>query len=170
MNNDLYTSFCDTLKRVYEDESLDQYELYKEIAGDILKEYCNIYEVSKLTSFSIDPQYVYIKRHNYVLEDDIDESEYEIILEEGYDQEAIKYINDVLAFGCKSGVCRSLWSFHQTGSFFDKHADAIFEIFDDMIKEFPSFIENFEVNKNNLTWLAYEHVLRNFMYDINPNW
>lgn len=80
------------------------------------------------------------------------------------DDDFISQIKDTLNYGCQSGVVSSQIYYSDTQKFFDKHQDEIFNLLNNYIKEFGS--PSFEINSNNLSWLAYEETTRDIALDL----
>lgn len=89
----------------------------------------------------------------------------DIILDniDNYD-DSVSYFNDVLTYGCASGTVSELMYYYQTEKFFDAYADEIFELYNESKEEYGEI--NIELNKNNLSWFAFEETLRNIYYEI----
>lgn len=87
------------------------------------------------------------------------------ILEQGDDEEITMYINDVLNYGCVSGVVSSLIYYVNTYEFFKKHFEEILDIAEELKQEYGEI--NFELNYNNLAWLGYEETVRHIYMELN---
>lgn len=68
------------------------------------------------------------------------------------------FLCDVLRYGCVSGIVSDLIYYCDTAKFFDKHSDEIFDLFNEYKDAYGSFPIETEINKNNLSWFAYEKV------------
>lgn len=77
----------------------------------------------------------------------------------------LNYFDDVLTYGCKSGIVGELIYYYQTEKFFDTHANEIFDLYNDLVEEFGQI--DMELSKNNLAWLAFEETLRNIACDLD---
>ena len=75
----------------------------------------------------------------------------------------ITFLEEVLQYGCSSGMIGELTYFNQTQNFFIEHMEEIFDIYNE-VKENLSI--NFEVNANNLSWLAFEYVVNEIYNEI----
>ena len=71
------------------------------------------------------------------------------------------FLEDVMNYGCSSGIVPELIYFNETRCFFIKHMEEIFDIYNS-IKD--NLSPNFEVNANNLSWLAFEY-MTNIIYN-----
>ena len=80
----------------------------------------------------------------------------EDILSYEEEDEIREYILEVLHYGCVSGVVSSLIYYHQTKDFFQKYFEEILEIANE-VKEYGF---NIDLNCNDLSWLAYEEIVR----------
>ena len=72
------------------------------------------------------------------------------------------YFQDVLHYGCASGVVPALITYKDTEEFFDRHVDEIF----DLLNEVEYREINFELNRNNLAWFAFEETLNRIYNDL----
>ena len=72
------------------------------------------------------------------------------------------YFQDVLNYGCISGVVPALMTYKHTEEFFDRHVDEIF----DLLNEIEYREINFELNRNNLAWFAFEEVVNKIYFDL----
>lgn len=85
------------------------------------------------------------------------------IKDEG-EEETKLYIQDILTYGCSSGIVTSLISYTDTKKFFIKHMDEIFNILNKSMQEEPRLLE---LDANKLAWFGYEGAISeiNFMLD-----
>jgi hypothetical protein len=75
-------------------------------------------------------------------------------------------INEVLEYGCVSGIVGNLIYYYQTEEFFDRHKDAINELAHELSEEI--YGNPFEIyhnlnggcSKNNMAWFGFEEVTR----------
>ena len=72
------------------------------------------------------------------------------------------YFEEVLRYGCISGVVPALITYKDTEEFFDRHVDEIF----DLLNEIEYREINFELNRNNLAWFAFEETLNRIYNDL----
>lgn len=81
------------------------------------------------------------------------------------DSEIKGYINDVLTYGCQSGMVTSLITYNDTKNFTKNYLDECLEILDELIQEVgkPAFI----IDSNSIAWLAYEETLRNLVVELD---
>ena len=75
----------------------------------------------------------------------------------------ITFLEEVLQYGCSSGMIGELIYYNDTEKFFIKHMNDIFEIYNDIKDNLSS---DFEVDANNLSWLAFEHVVNEIYNEI----
>ena len=83
----------------------------------------------------------------------------EIILSEieGIEEdEILSTVEEIVTYGCQSGIVSALITCSDTELFFDKHANEIFELVEDAKQEGIIDMNNFELSKNNLAWFAFE--------------
>ena len=73
-------------------------------------------------------------------------------------EEILSTVEEIVTYGCQSGVVSALITYSDTELFFDKHANEIFELVEDMRQEGMIDINNFELSKNNLAWFAFETI------------
>ena len=110
-----------------------------------------------------------MKKYNELLnslygESELKDSVIDIILNHIDDYEnPITFLEDVLQYGCSSGMIGELTYFYQTQNFFIEHMEEIFDIYNE-VKENLSI--NFEANANNLSWLAFEYVVNEIYNEI----
>ena len=85
----------------------------------------------------------------------------EIILDQvdGLDNEEIfPAVEEIVTYGCATGVVPALITYDDTDKFFDNYADEIFELVEDAKQEGIIDMNNFELSKNNLAWFAFETI------------
>ena len=73
-------------------------------------------------------------------------------------EEILSTVEEIVTYGCQSGVVSALITYSDTELFFDKHANEIFELVEDMKQEGLIDMNNFELSKNNLAWFAFETI------------
>ena len=89
-------------------------------------------------------------------ESELKDNVIDIILDNIENYEVEKgFLEDVMNYGCISGIVPELIYFNDTKDFFIKHMEEIFDIYNS-IKD--NLSPNFEVNANNLSWLAFEYM------------
>ena len=102
-----------------------------------------------------------MKKYNELLnslygENELKDSIIDIILDNIENYEVEKgFLEDVINYGCSSGIVPELIYFNDTKKFFIKHMEEIFDIYDN-VKD--NLSPDFEVNANNLSWLAFEYM------------
>ena len=75
-------------------------------------------------------------------------------------------INEVLQYGCVSGIVGSLIYYYQTEAFFNRHKEAINELAHELSEEI--YGNPFEIyhnlnggcSKNNMAWFGFEEMVR----------
>ena len=72
--------------------------------------------------------------------------------------EILSTVEKIVTYGCQSGIVSALITYSDTELFFDKHANEIFELVEDMKQEGLIDMNNFELSKNNLAWFAFETI------------
>ena len=73
-------------------------------------------------------------------------------------EEILSAVEEIVTYGCQSGVVSALITYSDTELFFDKHANEIFELVEDAKQEGVIDMNNFILNKNNLSWFAFETI------------
>ena len=75
----------------------------------------------------------------------------------------ITFLEEVLQYGCISGMVGELIYYNETKCFFIKHMEEIFDIYNEIKDNLSS---EFEVDANNLSWLAFEHVVNEIYNEV----
>ena len=70
--------------------------------------------------------------------------------------EILTAVEEIVTYGCQSGIVSALITYSDTELFFDKHANEIFELVEDIKQEGIIDMNNFTLSKNNLAWFAFE--------------
>ena len=73
-------------------------------------------------------------------------------------EEILSTVEEIVTYGCQSGVVSALITYSDTELFFDKHANEIFELVEDTKQEGIIDMNNFTLSKNNLAWFAFETI------------
>ena len=73
-------------------------------------------------------------------------------------EEILSAVEEIVTYGCQSGIVSALITYSDTEKFFDNHANEIFELIEDMRQEGIINMNNFELSKNNLAWFAFETI------------
>ena len=73
-------------------------------------------------------------------------------------EEILSTVEEMVTYGCQSGIVSALITYSDTELFFDKHANEIFELVEDAKQEGIIDMNNFELSKNNLSWFAFETI------------
>ena len=74
------------------------------------------------------------------------------------DNEILAAVEEIVTYGCQSGIVSALITYSDTEKFFDNHSNEIFELVEDMKQEGLIDMNNFELSKNNLAWFAFETI------------
>ena len=85
----------------------------------------------------------------------------EIIMDQvdGLDNEEIlSTVEEMVTYGCQSGIVSALITYSDTEKFFDNHSNEIFELLENMRQEGIIDMNNFTLSKNNLSWFAFETI------------
>ena len=90
-------------------------------------------------------------------ENDLKDDVIDIILNHIDDYEnPITFLEEVLQYGCQSGIVPELMYFTQTKCFFIHHIDKIFEIYNEIKNDLDCDVE---IDSNYLSWLAFEYIV-----------
>ena len=73
-------------------------------------------------------------------------------------EEILSAVEEIVTYGCQSGIVSALITYSDTELFFDKHANEIFELVEDAKQEGIIDMNNFTLSKNNLAWFAFETI------------
>ena len=73
-------------------------------------------------------------------------------------EEILSAVEEIVTYGCQSGIVTALITYSDTEKFFNNHANEIFELIEDMRQEGIIDMNNFELSKNNLAWFAFETI------------
>ena len=73
-------------------------------------------------------------------------------------KEILSTVEEIVTYGCQSGIVSALITYSDTELFFDKHANEIFELVEDIKQEGIIDMNNFTLSKNNLAWFAFETI------------
>ena len=74
------------------------------------------------------------------------------------DSEILGSVEEIVTYGCQSGVVTSLITYTDTETFFDTYANEIFELVEDAKANGLIDMNNFTLSKNNLAWFAFETI------------
>ena len=75
----------------------------------------------------------------------------------------ITFLEEVLQYGCSSGIVSELIYYPDTEKFFIDHMEEIFEVYNNVKYNISP---DFEVNANNLSWLAFEYVVNEIYNEV----
>lgn len=102
--------------------------------------------------------------NNLYGESELKDSVIDILLDHIQDYEEEKtFLEEVLQYGCASGIVPELIYFSQTHSFFIHYMEDIFNIYNEVKDNLST---DFEVNANNLSWLAFEYVVNEIYNEV----
>ena len=82
------------------------------------------------------------------------------------DDEILSTVEEMVTYGCQSGIVSALITYSDTEKFFDNHANEIFELIEDMRQEGIINMNNFELSKNNLAWFAFETIAQEIYQEL----
>ena len=80
----------------------------------------------------------------------------DMLSENADNEEVIGTVEDITTYGCASGCVPALIYTKDTEAFFDRHADEIFELITDAKEEGALDLNNIELTRNELAWIAFE--------------
>lgn len=102
--------------------------------------------------------------NNMYGESELKDSVIDILLDHIEDYEEEKgFLEDIMNHGCSSGIVPELIYFNQTECFFIKHMEEIFDIYNEVKDSLSTY---FEVNANNLSWLAFEYMVNEIYNEV----
>ena len=81
-------------------------------------------------------------------------------------EEIITMVNNILTYGCASGIVSDMIYYNDTESFFDTHSEEIFDLLNESIAEELTDANNMDFSKNNLSWWAYEVITSQILYEL----
>ena len=82
------------------------------------------------------------------------------------DEEIISMINNILTYGCASGIVSDMMFYSDTENFFNTHSEEIFDLLNESIAEGLTDANNIEFSKNSLAWWAYEVITSQILYEL----
>ena len=82
------------------------------------------------------------------------------------DDEILSTVEEMVTYGCQSGIVSALITYSDTEKFFDNHANEIFELIEDAKQEGIIDMNNFELSKNNLAWFAFETIAQEIYQEL----
>jgi hypothetical protein len=102
--------------------------------------------------------------NNLYGESELKNSVIDILLDHIEDYEEEKgFLEDIMNYGCASGIVPELIYFNETKCFFIKHMEEIFDIYNEVKDNLNA---DFEVNANNLSWLAFEYMVNEIYNEV----
>ena len=72
------------------------------------------------------------------------------------DNEILAAVEEIVTYGCQSGIVSALITYSDTEAFFDRHANEIFELVEEAKEEGIINLNEFILCKNDLAWFAFE--------------
>ena len=79
-----------------------------------------------------------------------------MLSENADNEEVMVTLENINTYGCASGIVSALMYYSDAKAFFDRHAEEIFELIEDMSEEGIIDKNRLELSKNNLVWTAFE--------------
>ena len=93
----------------------------------------------------------------------------EIIMDQvdGLDNnEILPAVEEIVTYGCQSGVVTALITYNDTEAFFDRHANEIFELVEEAKEEGIINLNEFILCKNDLAWFAFEMIAQEIYQEL----
>ena len=81
-------------------------------------------------------------------------------------EEILSTVEEIVTYGCQSGVVSALITYSDTELFFDKHSNEIFELVEDAKQEGIIDMNSFELSKNNSAWFAFETIAQEIYQEL----
>lgn len=83
-------------------------------------------------------------------------------------EKILTYMTDIVNHGCVSGVVSSMIYYADTEKFFDENVDDILSLIEEKKQDLGEFLfnSNFEINRNNLAWWAYEVTVSDLLMEL----
>ena len=97
-----------------------------------------------------------IVANNEGLRKEVAEIIVDMLSENADNEEVVTTLDNINTYGCASGIVPALMYYSDTRAFFDRHADEIFELIENMAEEGVIDKNRLELSKNNLAWTAFE--------------
>ena len=82
------------------------------------------------------------------------------------DNEILSAVEEIVTYGCQSGIVTALITYDDTDKFFNNHADEIFELVEDAKAEGIINMNDFTLSKNNLAWFAFETIAQEIYQEL----
>ena len=82
------------------------------------------------------------------------------------DNEILAAVEEIVTYGCQSGIVSALITYSDTEAFFDRHTNEIFELVEDVKQEGIINMNNFTLSKNNLAWFAFETIAQEIYQEL----
>ena len=82
------------------------------------------------------------------------------------DNEILAAVEEMVTYGCQSGIVSALITYSDTEKFFNNHVDEIFELVEDVKQEGAIDMNNFTLSKNNLAWFAFETIAQEIYQEL----
>ena len=82
------------------------------------------------------------------------------------DNEILPAVEEIITYGCQSGIVSALITYKDTEAFFDRHVDEIFELVEDAKYMDLIDIKDFELSRNNLAWFAFETIAQEIYHEM----
>ena len=82
------------------------------------------------------------------------------------DDEILSTVEEMVTYGCQSGIVSALITYSDTELFFDKHANEIFELIEEAKEEGIINLNEFILCKNDLAWFAFEMIAQEIYQEL----
>ena len=80
------------------------------------------------------------------------------------DDEILSTVEEIVNYGCQSGIVASLVYYKDTEAFFNRHVDEILELIEDAKQTMD--MNYIEFSRNNLSWFAFEIIAQEIYHEL----
>ena len=80
--------------------------------------------------------------------------------------EILTAVEEIVTYGCQSGIVSALITYSDTEAFFDRHANEIFELVEEAKEEGIINLNEFILCKNDLAWFAFETIAQEIYQEL----
>ena len=80
------------------------------------------------------------------------------------DNEILAAVEEIVTYGCQSGIVTSLVYYKDTEAFFNRHVDEILELIEDAKQTMD--MNYIEFSRNNLSWFAFEIIAQEIYHEM----
>ena len=80
------------------------------------------------------------------------------------DNKILSTVEEIVNYGCQSGIVASLIYYKDTEAFFNRHVDEILELIEDAKQTMD--MNYIEFSRNNLSWFAFEIIAQEIYHEL----